>query len=238
PSSLPGSTPRVVHTLVTASPTAERGQARVRRNPSKPRSSVNRMDARVKPARDIRVWEIRAHRPLNSWSNCRCHRRSSSGAISTVMTFLCVSISTMPGGFDCTSLRVGSRPNLARNCWHSRLSMKLAASRAAFGCGALAFTPTWPKNSVTGSSAHTSSAPRRAPPAGQFHVPREVRAIIQRSPISARPGRARHRQVAVGNDGAQRRDDAFDKVDAVALAIVLHDGLEPFIIGAVDGDLA
>ena len=92
-------------------------------------------------------------------SNCRCHRRSSSGAISTVMTFFCVSISMMPGGFDCTSLRVGSRPNLARNCWHSRLSMKLAASRAALGCGALALIETCPNISVTGSSGKTSIGP-------------------------------------------------------------------------------
>src|SRR4029453_15100324 len=56
-----------------------------------------------------------------------------------------------PGGFDCTSLRVGRRPNLARNSWHSRLSMKLAARRAALGCGAFALTPTWPKHTATGS---------------------------------------------------------------------------------------
>src|SRR5260370_7544544 len=72
--------------------------------------------------------EIRAHRPLNSWSNCRCHRRSSSGAISTVMTFFCVTISTIPGGFHCTSLRVGTRLNLPRNCRHSPLTIKLPAT--------------------------------------------------------------------------------------------------------------
>ena len=65
-------------------------------------------------------------------------------------------MATVPGGLSCTSLRVGRRPNFARNCWHSWLSMKLAASRAVLGLGALAFTATWPKISATGSSANTS----------------------------------------------------------------------------------
>src|SRR6266567_3340381 len=39
------------------------------------------------------------------------------------MMFFCRTISMMPGGLVSTSLRVGNRPFLVRNCWPSRLSM-------------------------------------------------------------------------------------------------------------------
>src|SRR6476619_1136714 len=61
-------------------------------------------------------------------------------------------------GLTGTSVRVGMRPRLVRNCSASRLSKKFAPSTAALGCGACALTPTEPKNSATGSSAQKSIA--------------------------------------------------------------------------------
>ena len=57
----------------------------------------------------------------------------------------------------------------------SWLIMKLAASRAAFGCGASALTPTCPNISATGSSAHTSIGA-----AGELHVVRQVDVVVER----------------------------------------------------------
>src|SRR5262249_34092874 len=131
---LPGSTPHVVHTLITATPAAGRPRATSERGrPSSP------------PPEQL----VELALPLALFLRRHQHRDD---------LLLCQHVDDA-GWFDCTSLRVGSRPTWARNCWPSRLSRKLAASRAAFGCGALAFPPTWPKNSVTGSSAHTSIDP-------------------------------------------------------------------------------
>ena len=44
--------------------------------------------------------------------------------------------------------------------------------------------------------------------------------------------------MAVGDHRPQRRHDGLDELDALLLAVILHDGLEPFVVGAVDGDLA
>src|SRR5215471_7576236 len=155
-----------------------------------------------------------SYRPLNSWSNWRCHRRSSSGAISTVITFFCVSISMMPGGFDCTSLRVGGKPR--------RVRMRCLGVHT----------------DLAEEQRDRVERPRVDRAAGEFDVHRQIHVIVQRYPIFTGTGCARHGQVAVGNHGPQRRDDASDEVDAIALAIVLHDGLEPFVIGTVNGDLA
>ena len=115
----------------------------------------------------------------------------------------------------------------------SWLIMKFAASRAAFGFGAIALTPTWPNISATGSSAQTSIGA-----AGELHVIRQVDVVVERDRVFAGAGGARHREMAVGEDRLERRDDVLDDLRRLLLAVVLEHRLEPFVVGAVDGDLA